>query len=169
MNVQLSNREAIQVWVDSDTKRILGFTPERVKLLYGVAGFRYTSEVLRHASDIERWLAKYRIQQEQDAYEKALLRIKREERFRKALTSAIRQRNESVNPLNRDLNNMMIRLMDERYNKIIQSLLNPVTYGMAEAYEESTNSHEVALDSPYFKHGPERIAEGDRVDPREAK
>ena len=168
MNVQLSSREAIKVYIEQDTDRILGFAPENGRFL-GAAGFRYKTHTLLHASEIERYVKKYREQQERDAYESTLLRIKREERFRKSLASSIRDRNQHVNQFNRDLNNTLIRLMDERYDQIIQSMLNPQVYGMAEAYEATTTSHEVALDSPYFKHGPERVADGERIDPNGVK
>jgi hypothetical protein len=166
-NVQLSSRESVRVFIETGTKRILGFAPENARML-GAPGFRYTSEVLNHARDIERYVAKYREQQDRDAHEKVLLKVQRESRFRKALRSAIEARNQHVNPLNRDLNNTFLRLMDEKYDRMIQTMLHPVVHGAAEAYEQSATAHEVALDSPYFSHGPERVAGGDRVSPDEA-
>jgi hypothetical protein len=163
MSVQLGPRERIKVYIELDTDRILGFTPEFAKPMYP-AGIRYKEYTLLHAAEIERYVKRYREQQERDAYEATLLRIKREERFRKALASAIQERNQHVNQFNRDLNNTLIRLMDHRYNQIVTAMLHPQVYGMNEAYEATTTAHEFALDSPYFKHGPERIAEGEAVE-----
>jgi hypothetical protein len=161
MNVQLSSREAVKVWIEEETKRVLGFTPENARFL-GAAGIRAKSYTLLHAHEIEGWVAKYREQQERDAEEAAILTIQRESRFRKAIRSAIEQRNQSVNQFNRDLNNTFLRLMDSRYDQILQSKLHPIVHGFNEAYEASTDAHEFALDSPYFKHGPETVAEGSR-------
>ena len=167
-NVQLSARESVKVYIETGTKRILGFSPAGCSLLQATPGIRYTSETLSHARDIERWVARYREQQDRDAHEKVLLKVQREARFRKALRSAIEARNQHVSPLNRDLNNTFLRLMDEKYDRMIQTMLHPVTHGVAEAYEAGTTTHEVALDSPYFSHPPEKIASGGTVDPKEA-
>ena len=167
-NVQLSSREAIKVWIEQDTDRILGFTPENAKFL-GAAGIRAKSYTLLHAAEIERYVKKYRVQQEEDAYKATILQIQRESRFRKSLASSIRARNQHVNQFNRDLNNTLIRLMDDRYDQIMKAKLRPVVHGFNEAYEAGTTPTDFALDSPYFKHGPERVAEGERVDPSDAK
>lgn len=158
-NVQLGSKEAVKVYVELDTKRILGFTPEFAKPLF-LASVRYTEYTLLSAKEIERWVGRYREQQERDAYEATARQIQRESAFRKSLASAIRERNQHVNQFNRDLNNTLMRLNDERYDQMMKNKLKPVVHGVNEAYESSKSSHEISLDSPYFKHGPERIADG---------
>lgn len=162
-SVQLSSKEAVKVYLELDTKRILGFTPEFAKPFFP-STVRYTEYTLLSAKEIERWVGRYREQQERDAYEATVRQIQRESVFRKSLTSAIRARNQHVNPFNRDLNNTLIRLMDEKYDRMMQAKLRPQVYTPAMAYEEGKTAHEVALDSPYFKHGPERIASGGAVE-----
>jgi hypothetical protein len=159
----LSPKEAVKVYFELDTNRILGFTPEFAKPLFPM-GIRYKEQTLQSAREIERHVGMYRQQQERDAYEATVRQIQRESIFRKSLASAIRARNLHVNPLNRDLNNTLIRLMDEKYDRMMQAKLRPQVYTPAEAYEQGKTAHEVALDSPYFKHGPEKIADGGAVE-----
>lgn len=165
-NVQLPSKEAVRVFIEIETDRILGFAPENANLL-GAAGIRWKSYTLLHAAEIERWVKKYRIQQEQDAYEATILTMKREERFRKAIRSAIQQRNQHVNQFNRDLNNTLLRLMDERYDRIMKACLAPVVHGMAEAYDAGKSPADVAMESPaYSKPSGIDHVTGERVDPR---
>lgn len=168
-NVQLSSKEAIKVWIEIATDRILGFTPENAKFL-GAAGIRAKSYTLLHAAEIERYVKKYRVQQEEDAYKATILQIQRESRFRKALASSIRDRNQHVNQFNRDLNNTLMRLNDERYDQMMKAKLRPIVHGFNEAYEAGTTVEEFATDSAYYKRpsGIDHVG-GDRVDPSEAK
>jgi hypothetical protein len=159
----LSSKEAVKVYFELDTNRILGFTPEFARPLFPI-GIRYKETTLQSAREIERHVAMYRQQQERDAYDATVRQIQRESIFRKSLASSIRARNQHVNQFNRDLNNTFIRLMDEKYDRMMQAKLRPQIYTPAEAYEQKTTTHEIAMDSPYFKHGPERIAGGGAVE-----
>lgn len=162
-HMPLSSKEAVKVYFELDTNRILGFTPEFAKPLFPI-GIRYKEQTLQSAREIERHVAMYRTQQERDAYEATVRQIGRESVFRKSLASAIRARNQNVNQFNRDLNNTMIRLMDEKYDRMMKDKLRLQIYTPAEAYEQGKTGHEVAMDSPYFKHGPERVASGGAVE-----
>ena len=168
-NVQLSDRESVRVFIDSDSGRILGMAPSSIPAPLPINGMRFRSELLVHVYEIEAWLNKWREQVKREAVERTERQAQRDAIFRNNLASAIRQRNLSVNQYNRDENNRLLKKMDEDYDRKLKKQMNPELYGMAESAEASKNPVEVALDSPYFKHGPERVAEGDRIDPREAK
>ena len=161
-NVQLGPKEATKVFVEQDTNRILGFAPELAKPLFPPE-IRYKEYTLLHANEIERWVKKYRIQQEQDAYEATLRTIERESIFRKSLASAIRARNQHVSTMNQALNNTYLKLMDKRYDEIQHSKMHPQVFGMAEAYEADVSAAKVAMDSPYYHQPAERIAGGGAV------
>jgi hypothetical protein len=168
-NVQLSEREAVKVFLDLETGRIIGMAPASTQIPLLPAGFRWKSETLQHAWEIEAYLSKWRAQVKQEAVIRTERQAARDAIFRNAIASAIRQRNQSVNQWNRDENNRLLKKMDEKHDRDLKIQMNPQLYGVAESSEATKSGVEVALDSPYFKHGPERIAEGDRVDPREAK
>ena len=163
MSVQLGPKEAAKVYIELDTDRILGISPEFASPLFP-SGIRYKSYTLLHAADIERYVKRYREQQERDAYESTLRTIERESIFRKALRRAILDRNQHVSPMNQALNNTYLKLMDKRYDEIMEAKMHPQVYGMAEAYEASRTAIDVAQDSPYFKHPPEWIADGGAVE-----
>lgn len=163
-NVQLTAKEAVKVYVEVETGRILGFSPEHANLLGRPRYIRYTSILLLHARDIEAWVAKYRIQQERDAEESTLRQIEREAPFRKALRDAIRERSKHVNKFNQALNETLVKLMDRRYDQIMQSKAKPVIQGMAESSE--ANPHAVedwALQSQAFKNPGDQRASGSAV------
>lgn len=168
-NVQLSEREAVKVFIDLSTGRILGMSPASIPVPLLPAGFRWKSETLLHTYEIEAYLNKWREQVKEEAMIRTERQAARDQVFRSAIASAIRQRNLSVDSWNRDENNRLLKRMDEKYDASLKRQMNPQLYGMAESTDSSKSGVEVALDSPYFKHGPERIAQGDRVDPSEAK
>jgi hypothetical protein len=149
-NVQLTGKESVKVFVEIGSNRILGFSPEFASPLF-TPGTRYTETLLLHSRDVERWVGRYRQQQERDAEEATYRQIKRESIFRKSLRSAILERNKHVNPLNRDLNNVLIRLMDEKYDAMMKAKMKPVVHGMAEASEASKTVEDFALESRAFK------------------
>lgn len=152
-NVQLSAKEAVKVYVELDSKRILGFAPENSRPLFP-PWTRFTEYTLLHAHEIERWVSRYREQQQRDAEEATIRQLERESIFRNSLRSAIRARNNEVNQFNRDLNNVLIRLMDERYDAMMKAKAKPEVFGAAEAYEEGKDSMEVALENPLLNLKP---------------
>lgn len=167
-NAQLSEKESVNVFVDPETDRILGMAPSSIKAPL-VPGLRYVSRLLTHVSEIEGWLKKWREQVTREAATRTERQAKRDAIFRNAIASAIRARNQSVNPWNRDENNRLLAKMDADYDAKLKKQLKPQLFGMAESSEASKSAIDVSLDSPYFKHGPERIAQGDSVDPRDVQ
>lgn len=153
-NVQLSSKEAVKVYVEVGTKRILGFSPENARPLFP-AWTRFTEYTLLYAHEIERWVKRYREQQQRDAEEATIRQLERESHFRRALRAAIRDRNNHVNSFNRDLNNVLIRLMDERYDAMMKAKAKPDVFGAAEAYEAGKDPAEVALENPLLNLKPE--------------
>ena len=161
-NVQLSEKEAVRVFIDCDTGRILGMAPASIKAPAQTLGLRWKGEILNHAWEIERYLNRWREQAKLEATLRTERQVARESTFRAAIASQIRARNQTLDPYNRDINNAALQAMDDKYARKIKIESNPVVHGVAEAYEQTTTSHEVSLDSPYFKHGPERVADGSR-------
>jgi hypothetical protein len=151
-NVQLSERERTAVYIDLDSKRILGFAPENATMVIP-PGIRYEVKVLYFAKEIERYVAKFREQQDRDLEEKRYRQVMREAPIRKAIADAIRDRNRHVNQWNRDLNNTFIRLNEERYQKMMSA--RPETFLAAEAWEEKKPSEDVALENPALNLRPE--------------
>jgi hypothetical protein len=163
MNIQLTGKEAVKVFVEIGTKRILGFAPEKCAPLFP-GHIRYTEYTLLHAKEVERWVAKYREQQERDAEEATARQIEREAPFRRALRYAIRERNKHVNPLNRNLNETFVKLMDRRYDQIMQAKSKPVVHGMAEASEANANQvADFAMESPAYRNPGDMRARGGAV------
>jgi hypothetical protein len=138
------------VYIDADTKRILGFSPEGIKPLFP-PGTRYDEKTPFDTLEMENWLKKYREQAHFDAEEKASRKVMREKPIRDAIKAAIRARNNVVNSLNRDLNNALIAFMDAEYDRIVRMQANPETFGIAEAYEESKLGEDLALEAPVFR------------------
>src|ERR1700679_2152689 len=133
-NVQLGHKESIKVYVELDTGRILGFSPELCAPLFP-PGVKYREHVCLHSWEIENWIEKYRRQQEIDAEVATHRQIEKESVFRKSLRAAILARSSHVNQFNRDLNEAFIKLMDTRYDRMMEAKAKPQVHGMAEATE----------------------------------
>lgn len=165
-NVQLTAREAVNVFIEVDTKRILGIAPASCRLL-GAAGIRYTVETVNHARTIEKWIAKLGEQTRRDAEVATLAQIQRESKFRKMIRDKLLERNKHVNQYNQDLSNVFLRLMDQRYDRIMKSKMNPVVHGMAEASEARGWDDSVetfAKASPAYKNPGDARATGEAVE-----
>ena len=156
----------MNVFVDPQTNRILGMAPASIKTPL-IPGFRFVSRLLTHASEIESWLKMWREQVKLEAEIRTERQAQRDAIFRNSLASSIRQRNQSVNQWNRDENNRLLAKMDGDYERKQKAQMNPQLYGMAESSESSKSAADVALDSPYFKHGSEMVAQGESVDPKD--
>lgn len=166
-NVQLGEREAVRVFLEYPSKRILGMAPSSIMAPL-LPGLRFTSEVLLHSWEIESWLKKWREQQKYEAILRTEVQAQRDSVFRNSIAAQIRSRNQHVDPWNRDENNRLLQKMDADYDTKLKKQMNPQLYGVAESSEASKSADEIALDSPYFKHGPERVAQGERIDPKDA-
>lgn len=146
-NVQLTGGEATVVYTDLDTGRILAFGPVGARPVVP-AGTRYQSELLAHASDIERWSRRYQIQCQRDRDEAAVNRLESERPFRAALKSAILERNNQLDPWNRDINLRMIEAQDKLYERILESRRKAEVCIVAEKYTADSDSVKMAMDSP---------------------
>lgn len=166
VNVQLSAKESVKVFVEIGSERILGFAPEFGKPLFS-GSIKYREHILLHARDIEMWVARYRRQQEIDAQAATYRQIERESIFRKSLRSAILRRNQHVNQVNRDLNNVLIRLMDEKYDKMMEAKKRPQMATLAELSEASASRdnevYDLAVSSKAYKHPGDMRATGGAV------
>jgi hypothetical protein len=153
-NVQLSEKERTVVFVELDSRRILGFGPELAKPSFP-KGVKYTETVLLSAREIENWVGRYREQQIRDAEETTYRQLEREAPIRAAIRKSLLARNASsdVNNYDRALNNVYVRLMDEKYDAMMKAKAKPEVFGMAEAYEEGVDSERIAMDSPYMRGG----------------
>lgn len=149
-NVQLSGSERTVVWVDSDSKRIVGFGPEGAKPK-APPGSRITSYTCFHAHELDRWMEKYRAQCDRDADESTVRKMESERPMRNAIRDAILERNKEVDPMNRDLNLRSLQLMDTLYERQLARLRQKETFMAAEAFEAGTKSTDVALQSPFLK------------------
>ena len=168
-NVQLTDREAVRVFLEYPSRRILGMAPASIMAPL-LPGLRFTSEVLLHAWEIEAYLSKWREQAKHEAILRTERQAQRDAIFRNAIASQIRARNQSVDSFNRDLNIRLTEKMDADYEAKLKKQMNPQLYGVAESADASKSSADIALDSPYFKHGPDpKVAGGDRVDPKDAQ
>jgi hypothetical protein len=166
-NIQLSAKESVKVFVEIGTDRILGFAPEHSRPLFS-GSIRYREHILLHARDIEQWVSRYRVQQERDAEIATYRQIKQESGFRKSIREAIQRRNNHVSPVNRDLNNALIKLMDKRYEQIMEAKMHLVMHTLAEGSEAGKKSDEneiidFAMNSPKFKNPGDMRATGGSV------
>lgn len=164
-NVQLTAKEAVKVYVEIGSNRILGFSPEHARPLF--SGFRYREQILLHAREIEQWVARYQRQQQDDAEKATFRQIKRESAFRAELRNKIRERSKHVNEFNRQLNETLIKLMDLRYDKMMEAKMKPQAHSLAELSETSNSRDNDVLDfatkSPLYRDKPDPRVSGSAV------
>src|ERR1700748_2052257 len=115
---QLSYHERTVCYRDLETKRILGFGPENFPPAVP-PGVRYTSTVCYSAKAIERFAEEYRAQSLRDREETSLRRLEAERPIRKAIRDALEQRNQHLDPKNRDYNRAMVKLQDHFYETAV--------------------------------------------------
>lgn len=149
-NVQLTKKETTVVYIDTDSKRILCFGPDGYPPVLP-SGTRYTSETLNHASDIERWSKKYQEQCALDRDQAAVRTLERERPFRQAVRAAIEERNNSLDPWNRDINLRMLAAQDTLYERILESRRKAEVCIVAEKYSADSDSVKMAMDSPHIR------------------
>ena len=149
-NVQLVGKEVTVVFKSLDTGRILGFGVEGMPLV-APPGTRYTSTVLNHAADIERYSQQYREQCACDREEATVRRLESERPFRQAIRAAVMERNQHLDPWNRDINLRMMDAQDKMYDRILESRRKAEVCIVAEKYDENSDSVKMALDSPLLR------------------
>lgn len=135
------------VYVDPDSQRVLGFGPEGMKPLIP-HGTRYEIKVPFDAMELDKWVDRYAAERKRDLEEENYRQFLREQPFRKAITDALRARNNHLDPLNRDLNNAFIALQERRYSEM-QAQKNKVeTFLVAQAYDESVSGEDFTMKNP---------------------
>ncbi len=145
-NVQLSASERTVVYTDLDTKRILGFSAEGFPPTVP-PGTRYTSELLLHASDIERKAQQFREQSLRDREETSLRRLEAERPMREALKAAVRDRNASLDARNRDINTALLKAMDTYYDMAVEARMRVEVTVPAEKYEATKHASDITLEN----------------------
>jgi hypothetical protein len=149
-NVQLAGREVSVVWLDADSKRIIGFAPEGARPV-APSGTRLKCYTLLHASELDRWMKKYREQNNRDREEATVRKLESERPMRDAIRAAVLERNNGLDPWNRDINLSMLRSMDTMYERVLNSRRKQEAVLVAEQYEAGKTSADVAADSPIVR------------------
>lgn len=147
---QIGPKVKTVVFVDLDTKRVLGFAPEGLKPVVP-CGTRYETKTPFDTMELEKWVNRYREEQKSDLEEKTYRQFSREAPVRKAMRDALLSRNNHVSPANRALNIALADLMDSRYKKTMDAKMKAETFLVAEAYDESKYGEDIACESPFFK------------------
>lgn len=135
------------VFVDLDTKRVLGFAPEGCKPVCP-PGTRYEVKVPFDAMELDKWVDRYAGEQKSDAEQQNYRQFMREAPMRKAIQDALRARNNHLDPLNRDLNNAFLALQEQRYRRTLDLKIKMDTFLVAQAYDESTSGEDLAMMNP---------------------
>lgn len=132
------------VFVDLDTKRVLGFGPEGLAPLIP-AGTRYETKTPFDAIELDKWVDRYAAEMRADQQEKNYRQFLREQPMRKAIQDALRARNNHLDPLNRDLNNAFIGLQEKRYREMMDAKETAEHFLVAQGYDESVSGEDLAL------------------------
>jgi hypothetical protein len=135
------------VFVDPDTKRVLGFGPEGMRPLMPI-GTRYEIKIPFDAIELDRWVDRYANEMRADAALQMERQFRREAPARKAIRDALILRSQHLDPLNRDLNMAMVAMMDYRYQKVMEQKMKPENFLVAQGYEESTSGEDLAMKNP---------------------
>jgi hypothetical protein len=144
MNVQLKQSERSQVYIDTQTKRILGFGPEGAEPSLTSEQKKHLSvEICYHVADIERYMKKFREQSLHDEEEASLRKLERERPIRKALRDAIVERNGHVSPWNQAVNNALIKSMDYYYEQSVSARQRAEVAMMAERYDAGKSTEDI--------------------------
>lgn len=133
-----------QVYVDLDTKRVLGFAPEGVRPLFP-PGTRFEAKTPFDAMELDKWVDKYADEQKRDIEANNFRQMQREAPTRKAIADALRARSAHLDPLNRDLNDAFLGLMEHRYQKTMEAKTKVDTFLVAQAYDESVSGEDLAM------------------------
>ena len=149
-NVQLGEKEQMVVYVDQQSKRILGFCSTMVKPMFP-RGTKYDSHTCMHASDIEKWANRMRLQDKSDWEDKNDRQLLREAPFRAATRNALLERRRHLDAPNRAMNDAIMKLMDNKYLLQMAQKRQVESYLPAEKYEMGTSGEDVALENPALR------------------
>ena len=142
------------VFIDLDSKRVLGFAPEGSAPLFPL-GTRYETKTPFDVIELEKWVKQFREEGMRDIEEKSTRKVMREAPVRKAIRDALIARSAHLSPLEKDLNFAILGVMDHRYRAAIEAQKKVETFLAAEAYDESTAGEDLALQHPAFNIKPE--------------
>ena len=148
-NVQLSAKERPVVYIETKTRRILGFGQENTKPMFP-AGTHYMKEVLYHVWDIDRYSRMFREQWREDQQRNNFNQIEREKPMRDAIKAALRARSPHIDAVNRAQNEAMIKVMDFQYDQAMAAKLRQEVTLTAERWDASKTGEEIALSDPGF-------------------
>ena len=156
--VQLAAAERAQVYINADNGRILGFGPDGASPSLPPT-FRVRTIVCYHARDIERYAEAYRRQCHEDDEQATEAQLARERPMRAALRDSVLERNRQLssdlgNPhaaRNIALNNVLLRVQEELYTRMMMRRTQRVATIAAERYEAGTRAVDVALESPLIQ------------------
>jgi len=138
------------VFVDLNTKRVLGFAPEGCRPLFP-SGTHYEAKIPYDAIELDKWVDRYAQEMKDDAERSNHRQFMREAPMRKAIADAIRARNNHLDPLNRDLNNAFLALADKRYRANLEAKTKADTFLVAQAYDESVSGEDLAMENPNIR------------------
>jgi len=144
---QIGPKRKTVVFVDPESKRVLGFGPEGMRPLMPL-GTRYEVKIPFDAIELDKWVDRYASEMRADAALRMERQFLREAPARKAIRDALMLRTQSCDPINRDLNLAMVAMMDMRYNKVIEQQMKPEHFLVAQAYDEKTSGEDLAMKNP---------------------
>lgn len=96
-------------------------------------------------------MKKYREQNNRDREEATVRKLESERPMRDAIRAAVLERNNGLDPWNRDINLSMLRSMDTMYERVLNSRRKQEAVLVAEQYEAGKTSADVAADSPIVR------------------
>jgi hypothetical protein len=136
-------------FIDLDSKRILGFSPEGCTPNFP-PGTRYETKIPFDTLELEKLVKRFHEEGLRDVEEKTMRQVMLEAPIRKAIRDALIARSQHLDPLNKALNYAILGVMDERYRAAMDAKTKYETFLVAQAYEESKAGEDVALEHPMF-------------------
>ena len=137
------------VYIDLDTKRILGFSPEGSTPFFPT-WTRYETKVPFDSLELEKFVKRFHEEGIRDVEEKTMRQVMREAPARKAIRDALIARSAHLDPMNKDLNYAILGIMDQRYRAAMDAKTKYDSFLPGQAYEEGKASEDVALEHPVF-------------------
>ena len=134
------------VYCDLDTKRILGFGPEDMAPTFP-PGTRYETKIPFDALELDKWVDKYAEEMKRDVQEKNYRQYLREKPIRDAIYAKLRERNKTLDPINRDLNNAFMLLQDKHYQEMLTAKDKVEHFLVAQGYDESFSGEDLAMEN----------------------
>lgn len=134
------------VFVDLDTKRVLGFGPEGLAPTFP-AGTRYETKIPFDAIELDKWVSRYGEEMRQDLQEKNYRQFLREQSARKAITDKLTEMTEHLDPFKRDFYRATRALQEKRYAQMVQQRDQVEHFLVAQGYDESFSGEDLAMEN----------------------